>query len=362
MERKRLKEEMKAKETPEEKRARRLREKQLKEAKRRERMGWDTEYQHYTNQDNPFGDAHLTSTFVWSKKLEKEGLKNVPPEAVEVLNRKKQLENKAELEKVKKRRQEREAERLKREEEMIMLQRSREAAQFEEWERQEDQFHLEQARLRSKIRIQDGRAKPIDLLAQYISNSNLEETIEMQMHEPYTFLNGLGVQDLEDLLVDIKVYIELEKGNNAEFWEDMTTIVEDELQKLRKLELGGEYHAKVGRREGIHQSVAKDVTCIFRGKTSGQLDELKKKIEAKINGNNDGVDIGYWESLLSQLKAHMARARLRDKHQENLRIKLELLKNEQDDIPTTSTSSQIKNEPITSGDETSQEHDFEKEE
>ena len=41
------------------------------------------------------------------------------------------------------------------------------------------------------------------------------------------------------------------------------------------------------------------------------------------------MDVGYWESLLSQLKAHLARARLRDKHSENLRRKLELLKAEQ---------------------------------
>ncbi|XP_055379455.1 splicing factor Cactin [Condylostylus longicornis] len=342
IDRKRAREDMKAKETPEEKRARRLREKQMKEAKRRERMGWDNEYQHYTNQDNPFGDAHLTSTFVWHKKLEKEGLDNVAPEAVEALNRRKQLENRLELEKVKKRRIERELERQKREEELILQQRTKEAAQFEEWERQEDQFHLEQARLRSKIRIQDGRAKPIDLLAQYISNSNLEETIEMQMHEPYTFLNGLGVSDLEDLLVDIRVYIELEKGKNSEFWEDMTTIVEDELQKLKKLELGGEYHAKVGRREGIHQSVAKDVANIFRGKTTNQLEELKKKIEAKISGKAEGVDISYWESLLSQLKAHMARARLKDKHQENLKQKLELLKSG-DSVLDNQPSDQISN-------------------
>lgn len=343
LERKKQKEEMKNNEAPEEKRARRLREKQLKENKRRERMGWDNEYQHYTNQDNPFGDAHLTSTFVWNKKLEKKGLKGMPTDELEIINRQKQMENKAELEKVKKRRKERELERFQREEEMVMLQRSREAAQFEEWERQEDKFHLEQARLRSKIRIQDGRAKPIDLLAQYISNQSLEESIEMQMHEPYTYLNGLGVQDLEDLLIDIKVYIELEKGNNNEYWEDLTVIVQDELQKLRKLELGGEYQVTVGRREGIHQSVARDITDIFRGKSTYQLDELKIKIESKINAKSDGVDVGYWESLLSQLKAHMARARLKDKHQENLRIKLELLKKEQQDIvddikPSTSST------------------------
>ncbi|CAD7086364.1 unnamed protein product [Hermetia illucens] len=360
LERKRRKEELKAKETPEEKRARRLREKQLKEAKRRERMGWDNEYQHYTNQDNPFGDAHLTSTFVWGKKLEKEGFKNVPSEAVEALNRRKQLENKAELEKVKKRRQERELERLKREEEMVLMQRSKEAAQFEEWERQEDRFHLEQARLRSKIRIQDGRAKPIDLLAQYISNSNLEESIEMQMHEPYTFLNGLSLQDLEDLLVDINVYIELEKGNNSEFWEDMTVIVQDELQKLRKMQLGNEYQVTAGRREGIHQSVARDVTDIFRGKSTGELSQLKTRIEAKISGDSDGVDIGYWESLLSQLKAHMARARLRDKHQEMLRHKLEMLKSEQKEV--TEPSSVDVKEEFESMDESSQDKQSDREE
>ena len=60
---------------------------------------------------------------------------------------------------MKKRRLERELERQQREEEMSLMQRSKEAAQFQEWERQEDQFHLEQARLRSRIRIQDGRGK-----------------------------------------------------------------------------------------------------------------------------------------------------------------------------------------------------------
>uniref|UniRef100_A0A1B0GHV9 Splicing factor Cactin n=2 Tax=Lutzomyia longipalpis TaxID=7200 RepID=A0A1B0GHV9_LUTLO len=340
LERKRRREELKAMETPEEKRARRLHEKQAKEQKRRERMGWDKEYQHYTNQDNPFGDSHLTSTFVWSKKLEKEGLKDATTEQLESLNRHKQLENKIELEKVKKRRQERELERQKREEEQNMMQRSREAAQFEEWERQEDQFHLEQARLRSKIRIQDGRAKPIDLLAQYISDQNLDDCLEMQMHEPYTYLNGLGIKDLEDLTADIKVYMELEKSKNSEYWEDLTIIVEDELRKLQKVQ-NAEYQATLGRREGIHQSVAKDVGEIFRGKTTLQLEELKRKIEGKISGQSDGVDVGYWESLLSQLKAHMARSRLRDRHQENLKHKLELLRQEQSQI----VEDEIKKEP-----------------
>ncbi|XP_071649728.1 splicing factor Cactin-like [Temnothorax longispinosus] len=325
-ERKRQKELMKATETPEEKRLRRLKKKEAKERKRKERMGWDNDYLHYTNTDNPFGDGNILSTFVWSKKLGKEGLLGVGREALEIRNRHKQEENKRELEKVKKRRQERELERQQREEEMTMLQRGKEAAQLEQWARQEDQFHLEQARLRSRIRIQDGRAKPIDLLAKYISAE--EEVDAVEMHEPYTYLRGLHVKDLEDLIEDIKVYKELERGKNLDYWNDITVIVEDELHKLRKLERT-EYEVAVGRREGIHESVAKDVTAIFKGKTATQLEALQLQIQRKITGKPEGVDIGYWESLLSQLKAHMARARLRDRHQENLRKKLEVLIAEQ---------------------------------
>lgn len=57
---------------------------------------------------------------------------------------------------------------------------------------------------RSKIRIRDGRAKPIDLLAKYISAE--DDDLAVEMHEPYTFLNGLTVTDMDDLLEDIKVY------------------------------------------------------------------------------------------------------------------------------------------------------------
>ena len=225
---------MKATETPEEKRLRRLQKKDAKERKRKARMGWDEDYLHYTNTDNPFGDASLLQTFVWTKKLEKEGLIGATREELEMRNRYKQEENRRELEKVKKRRQERELQRQQREEEMTLLQRGKEAAQLQQWSQQEDQFHLEQARLRSKIRIQDGRAKPIDLLAKYIGAEDEVDAVEM--HEPYTYLRGLHLKDLEDLIEDIKVYKELEKGKNLDYWNDITIIVEDELQKFRKLQ------------------------------------------------------------------------------------------------------------------------------
>eukprot|EP00069_Balaena_mysticetus_P002096 bmy_15763T0 len=292
-ERKQQEELLKAFETPEEKRARRLAKKEAKERKKREKMGWGEEYMGYTNTDNPFGDNNLLGTFIWNK--------------------------------VKQLRLEREREKAMREQELEMLQREKEAEHFKTWEEQEDNFHLQQAKLRSKIRIRDGRAKPIDLLAKYISAE--DDDLAVEMHEPYTFLNGLTVADMEDLLEDIQVYMELEQGKNADFWRDMTIITEDEIAKLRKLEASGKGPGE--RREGVNASVSSDVQSVFKGKTYSQLQVIFQGIEGKIRAGGPNLDMGYWESLLQQLRAHMARARLRERHQDVLRQKLYKLKQEQ---------------------------------
>uniref|UniRef100_A0A8C9A6H2 Splicing factor Cactin n=1 Tax=Prolemur simus TaxID=1328070 RepID=A0A8C9A6H2_PROSS len=306
-ERKQQEELMKAFETPEEKRARRLAKKEAKERKKREKMGWGEEYMGYTNTDNPFGDNNLLGTFIWSK-VSSSCLKSllVRPQ-------------------VKQLRLEREREKAMREQELEMLQREKEAEHFKTWEEQEDNFHLQQAKLRSKIRIRDGRAKPIDLLAKYISAE--DDDLAVEMHEPYTFLNGLTVADMEDLLEDIQVYMELEQGKNADFWRDMTTITEDEIAKLRKLEASGKGPGE--RREGVNASVSSDVQSVFKGKTYNQLQVIFQGIEGKIRAGGPNLDMGYWESLLQQLRAHMARARLRERHQDVLRQKLYKLKQEQ---------------------------------
>ncbi|KAB7505309.1 Cactin [Armadillidium nasatum] len=333
---KKKKEMLKAIETPEEKRLRRLNKKEAKERKRKEKMGWDNEYLHFTNADNPYGDNNLLDTFLWKKKLDKEGLSSLSKEEIQQRSRMKMEENRIELEKVKKRRQEREQERAEREKMMEMQMRQKEAAQFSEFSRQEDGFQLEQARIRSQIRIQDGRAKPIDLLAQYVSSEG--DVTAVDMHEPYTHLTGLTLQDLEDLLEDIKVYQQLEKN----------------LRRLRQRDPNTIEDA-TSHRQGIHASIAQDVSKIFQNKSVADLRKLQMNIEAKLAGPTAGLDVGYWESLLSQLKAHQARARLRERHRDNLKKKLEMLKAEQgvkeeveDDHSDASTEGETsKQEPIT---------------
>lgn len=254
------------------------------------------------------------------------GVDKLNQEEMAVLNRKKKEEAKRELEKLKKRKIEREREMEEREREREFMQRQKEAEYHQEWIKQEDSFHLQQVKLRSKIRIEEARAKPIDLLAKYINDEEEEEDLIVDMHEPYTYLNGLTIRDLEDLLVDIRVYTELEPNKNVEYWNDITTVTEDELKKLLRLDPSARDSGD--RRDGINQSVIQDVSGLFKGKTAEQLQELHQTINNKIK-DEAGIDIGYWESVLAQLKAHMARARLRENHQLVLLKKLHTLKQEQ---------------------------------
>ena len=54
-------------------------------------------FQGYTNADNPFGDEHLLDTFVWGKKLEKEGKKSLEKEQLEKMQKEKMEENRVTL-------------------------------------------------------------------------------------------------------------------------------------------------------------------------------------------------------------------------------------------------------------------------
>jgi hypothetical protein len=102
---------------------------------------------------------------VWGKKVEKDV--KVHGEAAiadDALKRRRQ-EQLRELEKAKRARVEREAEREAWEKEKEMLEREREQMAYYENEKREEQFQLKQSSLRARIRVGEGRAKPIDLVA-----------------------------------------------------------------------------------------------------------------------------------------------------------------------------------------------------
>ena len=171
-------------------------------------------------------------------------------------------------------------------EEKELLQRSTKAEYHRQWDRQEDIFHYNQIQLRSKIRIKDGRAKAIDLLVQYTIGDHDNSTVEM--HEPSSYLNGLTIRDLEDLLADIRIYTQLEEQQKStkrshqydeQYWRDVTIIADDELSKLKKQ--SSQFYSDEtihNRNEGINSTVVQDINETFKTKTIQQLEQLEQKI------------------------------------------------------------------------------------
>jgi len=154
----------------------------------------------YSATDNPFHDVNLGQQFSWHKKNEmdrKKGLTLAEAQRKDVLRRQ---EAKEELERLNRRRAEREVEARLREEEELRMSRLQESAQMSEWLSKDGDFQLEQERRRAAIRIKEKRAKAIDFLAlnlKYVNppmeGDKEEETedagLEIDLDEPYNIFD-----------------------------------------------------------------------------------------------------------------------------------------------------------------------------
>ncbi|GMR36960.1 hypothetical protein PMAYCL1PPCAC_07155, partial [Pristionchus mayeri] len=314
------KQRMKEEETPEEKRARRLAKKMKKEQKRLDAQSALPDNLEYTNTNNPFNDMNLTQTFVWGKKLEKEGKHNLTPKEIERQNRLTVKKNMREMEELKRGREARLAAR----EDMEVMQRDADRRSHSDWQKKDIEFQLENAKVRSRLRIEQNRAKPIDLLARYINFGDEEkekkEDDDFELEDPTVYLKGLDENDYEDLIEDIKVYISVTGTRHVRWWKDMAVIVKDELNKFRESRLN---------RPTVHSSVSKDVNDIFKGKSMSELEVLENQIKKRMEGGGAGTDLSYWSTLLDHLVTHMARKSIKEEHEAKLKEKLKRIREEQ---------------------------------
>lgn len=295
----------------------------------------------YSNETNPFGDSSLSQPFVWSKKYE--GDKKAKPPSEKEL-KKQQLQRVEEIRKARKRREEREAEK----EEMERLKseelRLRDAEQYDDWQQKEEDFHLQQTKVRSKLRIQARREKPVDLLAKNLllvsardakDDEDKEDffnreiaNVRVEHRRPFAIVEVLSMDELEELRGDIATYLELEgdHGVNTEFWRLMTLVCDDRIRRLRR----SQSESDVGR-GAIHESVNDTITDMLRGKGKDELRKLQTEVEDTIASaeHTAGVDVGFWEEVAQQIQVYQARARLKELHEAML-DKLADLMNEHD--------------------------------
>lgn len=296
----------------------------------------------YSAVDNPFNDANLTDRFVWGKKREKEKKAGLTAEEAAMRDAQRRAEAEEELERLNRRRADREAEMQLREEEAMRMARLQESAQMVAWHAKEDDFHLEQAMRRAAIRTREGRAKPIDLLALNLKWSQPripgqededEEDegigLDVDLEEPYLIFDNLTLEETEELYEDIQMYISLEKSeSNLDFWRAMIVVCSAALETLRSERTMG--RAAFIEQNRANESVKNDITNLLRGKSLDELRQLQDSVRAKLS-SGDPIDVEYWEGLLKELAVWMAKAKLKAMHEVVLRNRLEHLRLRQRD-------------------------------
>ncbi|KAF8111718.1 hypothetical protein N665_0073s0074 [Sinapis alba] len=293
----------------------------------------------YSNDSNPFGDSNLTETFVWRKKIEKDVHHGVPLEEFSVKAEKRRRgERMTEVEKVKKRREERAVEKARHEEEMALLARERARAEFQDWEKKEEEFHFDQSKVRSEIRLREGRLKPIDVLCKHLDGS---DDMDIELSEPYMVFKGLTVKDMEELRDDIKMYLDLDRATptRVQYWEALIVVCDWELAEARKRDAldrarirGEEPPAELLAQErGLHAGVEADVRKLLDGKTHSELVELQLDIESQLRSGSAKV-VEYWEAVLKRLDIYKAKACLKEIHAEMLRRHLHRLEQRSEDV------------------------------
>ncbi|KAL3790297.1 hypothetical protein HJC23_002923 [Cyclotella cryptica] len=328
----------------------------------------------YTPEENPFRDPNLHEVFTWKKKEEMK--KDTAPndddaDPLQDNTKRKRKDNQEqtflEIEKVRQRRIDRELhlsemERLRAEEAKM-----KELENYDEWARKEEEFHLQQQRQRSAIRLVEGRERPVDVLAQnmllfgmtgeekenrarvkYREKYNvLEEleNLETNLEEPYALLKDLKLGELEELLIDVDAFMRLERealGGEDEgvkdeesnpvirYWAALHTVTLDEIQYL-----------KTGGESGTHASLVHDIKEMFQGQSMSDLQQMKRDIEQKLRGTsaaqprfdeNGIVDTDYWQTVLAQLEVHLAKMELSEIHSKMLVKQLEKLEAKREEL------------------------------
>jgi len=304
----------------------------------------------YSAVDNPFNDANLTDRFVWGKKREKEKKQGLTAEEAAIRDAQRRAEAEEELERLNRRRADREAEMALREEEAMRTARQQESAQMAAWHAKEDDFHLEQAMRRAAIRTREGRAKPIDLLAlnlkwsqPRIPGEEAEDEedegigLDVDLEEPYLIFDNLTLEETEELYEDIEMYISMEKSEaNLDFWHAMIVVCSAALETLRsERNLGRAAFLEQNR---ANETVKDQITNLLRGKSLEELRQLKDSVRNKLS-SGEPIDVEYWEGLLKELAVWMAKAKLKTMHEVVLRNRLEHLRAKQRD-----EAAQVQNE------------------
>ncbi|TNV81476.1 hypothetical protein FGO68_gene13657 [Halteria grandinella] len=203
---------------------------------------------------------------------------------------------------------------------------------FDQWKVKEDAFHLEQAILRSKIRIEKNREKPIDFLAKVIliiagKLSVTTDFLSTDFKTPYSIFNLVATSaELKEISNEIQVFMNVGKDPKMpgfyEYWESMKVLCERMLERKLRQEQSTkvtkeEAHLLLLKQTEEEIELEKQAEELILDKGIEELAELKGEIESSLASDRSFAEqMSYWSSVLKKIEEQTAKTRVEQIYQE----------------------------------------------
>jgi hypothetical protein len=281
----------------------------------------------YTDDENPFGDPDLSKPFIWTQKIHKMRSRNLEPFLDTQSLIVKLKDAKDEIERIRNSRMAREELREKIEDEKNRGNKELEDQKYLEMRQKDEKFHLAQEKLRTEIRIKQGREKPVDFIYKVLLiwknlfpiPSDFAEIPEY--HQPYLLYDLLDNQGLNELYEELKIQlkIDIERLANKTFicffmdiasnFQKQHNISEQDLKDFIEywkcmIEIIESYIYPEKNIKNLSEEVHEVIKEILKDKQFSELKELEKEMEDNISQQYLSSDIQFWKNALQALRIH----------------------------------------------------------
>ncbi|CEF68275.1 Cactin [Strongyloides ratti] len=259
---------------------------------------------------SPESITHDDDVFVWKKKYAQDGKKYSEKELREKAEQCRR-ENNQEIEELRRKRMKREKEREARENDL----RKKKNDECFFSSKEEEKFALKQARLRLMTRLQNGNPCPIDYLARLIfwDQRDFEELDITTFQDPMGVLKNLNIDQLEDVIEDVKICKLIDNNENPVYWNDIDVVAKHFLKKNTTNE------------ENINDVVQKNIISTFSDKNLKQLLEMEKQLTKKVQDKNC-TNPDFWYTVIGRLNYSIAKLRLKDIYTSIMKKQVEKIK------------------------------------
>lgn len=264
----------------------------------------------YKDESNPFGDSTLTQKFTWKKKneyLQAAGLYRPSSKDQEVSKMHSKIR---EIQQVKKRRDEREVERQLLEQQRLEHDKELHDEEYGEWLTKEEKFHLDNAKARTQLRIEQGRERPLDLVAKALMIAEGEQFEEMTILDkpPHQLFVNMSIEEVEDIMDEVNTFVRID-AQHRDFWQAMRYIATDAYESKRREKAGRSKAGTAisGLGPGVAEGVVDEIHQLLCSKSKSELGGMLVEINESLKGPGSGMDTQFFEAVAAKIPLYVAR-------------------------------------------------------